>query len=280
MIRRICIGIVLLCSCLSAGAGILDSFVIEHPFLDENVLVHNFLEHHQMLESDGKAPEIMMRHRPVRNHTGKFFLTLSLLFAFAGFRRVYGSGLEVFIQNFSVPNTSNSGNIRKGISQIPYRLHVLFLLVYLLGVGYILYLASANFLTGPNRLSVSFFLIALLGAIGLFLFRRFSETMVVWIWNLNDLHEQTRMVQRRNLERVTMVLFPCCIVMMLCNGMALKMLLLLMAILFIGASVIRYLHIMNGLKKAHVYHFLLFFTYICAFEILPLLAFARFMAEC
>lgn len=254
----------------------LDSLLRQQPQASAFQLQTTWLKSHPMLYPPN-TNTIIERPRKQQNKTGLFLSAIVLLYAFAGFRLAFGKNLQ---DAFSwLRKTDERGANRRTLNN-SVRYPGIFSAVYLACLAYVLYHYIASnkiFMNIHTKGSLLLFSIAL--CFGLYALRYCLQRVLVWTFLTKEVYEDYQGNMTSITQIGSVILFPVCIVMLLSSGSFFQVI-LYTSILVIGFITLwRYARMIRGLKKIMSIDFVHFFLYLCAFEILPILAAGRFMLK-
>lgn len=212
------------------------------------------------------APRIIAR--PSRNRTNVFLISLTLLFIFAAFRINYYRHIS---QLFTFMTKSEGGNrtVKERLSSSEH-ISWLFVAVYLLGLGYILY-DFIQFKGGSNLAGTGLHILPLsiAACLGYFFLKQMLQKWVAWTFMQTARLDEYRLSLSWVLEISAIVLFPLCIALVMSTGIVHQWILYMGLTFILVVTLFRYVRMMGILKNLVALNFIYFFLYICAFEILP-----------
>lgn len=208
--------------------------------------------------------------RKSENRTLAFFITMLLLFVFAGIKNIFFKHFTNLYRVFTTFNISK----RQMKEQLENntRASAFFLVIYILCMSYLFFILLKDKIGSLNKFtySMQFLYFLLIVTIAYFLKLLFSK-MIAWIFNELTIFQEYQFTNNIINEFTGLFLFPICIFLILVKGNIFSTLLILGISLVICMEVFKYIRLMGIVKKLLRIDFLHFFMYICAFEILPLL---------
>lgn len=213
------------------------------------------------------------KERKHENKTGVFFISILLLYAFAGVRLMFShqfAGSLDMIKNLNAKRKSQSES--DSFSMIS------FYALYLITLGYILYFFLHQyhdyFVKMPTILGV---LLCIALVTVLYLLKTTFVYFVAWTFDKSELLSQY-FGQVSMINKVAaIVLFPLTILMLISSSTMAIILLKLSIGIFTLAILLRYVKAIPVIKKLLSIHFLHFIMYLCAFEIIPMLILIKYL---
>lgn len=252
----------------------LDSLMAQNPGMPAFQVESHWLKQHPMLQPKPNDV-VQIRVRKDYNRTGLFLSAVLLLYVFAGFRLFFGKNLQdAFSWLRKVEDTSN--NRRSLNTDVRYA--GIFSFLYLACMAYVLYhYIVTSKIPMEFHAKGSLLLFSVFLCFGLYLLKYFLQRVLVWTFLSKEVYDEYRTNLNSITQIASVILFPICIVMLLSSGRFFQVI-LYTAIAVIGFITLwRYARMIGSLKKIMSIDFVHFFLYLCAFEILPILAAGRFM---
>jgi hypothetical protein len=252
----------------------LDTLLKHQPQASPHQLETAWLSEHPMLvrkKNDG----IVIRDRVSPNRTGLFLVAIILLYVFAGFRLAFGKNLQEAFSwlRMAEDKSNNRRSLNTGIRHAG-----VFNFIYLTCLSYVLYhyIASAELPFGFHSKG-AFLLFSIGMCFGLYILKYLLQRLLVWTFLKEEVYEDYYSNLTSITQIASVILFPVCILMLLSNGRFFQVVLYIGLFLIGVFTLWRYARMIGSLKKMMSIDFLHFFLYLCAFEILPILAAGRFM---
>ncbi|MCC7029813.1 MAG: DUF4271 domain-containing protein [Chitinophagaceae bacterium] len=238
------------------------SSVLRSEILFEKVIANN------PLINDHKQPE---KGQPVirkqENRTGVFFISILLLYVFASVRLMFA---HQFSGSFAV--LKNMNDKRKAQTETDNISSLSFYALYLITVGYISYFYLSHYQQTFNHLpAVAGIMICILFVTVLYALKTIGMYLVAWTFDKKQHLNQYTLNVSVIYKSAAIVLFPLSIMILVSSDVLADLLMKLAILIFITAVVIRYIRNLGLIKKLLSVHFLHFFVYLCAFEIMPLI---------
>ncbi len=250
--------------------------ILGHEFTDTNTIdidktFDAVLQINPMVNDLKDGPQIVPVLRKQENKSLVFFIALLLLYVFAAVRLMFS---HQFSGSLAFLTTLNEK--RKQPTETDQISSLSFYALYLITVGYLAY-------TFLQTYHVHFAHFPPLGAILvcitvvtiLYVIKQTLMYLLAWTFDKKALLTQYFLNVAIVYKMTAIVLFPLSI-MILVSASSLASLLLKLAVLIVILSVLfRYIRNFGLVKKLLTVHFLHFFVYLCAFEIMPLLLLYR-----
>lgn len=251
----------------------LDSLIFEQPGMSTADIQRQLLNWHPFLQKNQARELIVMKPRKESNKTSVFLWSIFLLYLFAGFKGVYGKNVFFLFNQFSPTAIGRKLNSVKTSGH-----SLVYVLVYLSSLSFILYSYLKKYGQFSAKQSLSeLFLTSVLICFGLYLVKTALQRIVAWAFVKPEVYVEYQGSLVSITEIAAMVLFPICIVLFMSSGLVFTYILMIAIGLVALIALFRFFRMIISLKKIIAFHFLHFFIYLCAFEILPILATCKYL---
>lgn len=277
MIRKIFL-VLLLFSFSYSRAEVYTMNILGHQYEDTG---RNNVEYvyQQVLSSgsflnDKKIPEKgSPKPRKQENKTGVFFISILLLFVFAGVRLMFS---HQFAGSLDV--IKNMNQKRKAQTETDNISLLSFYALFLITAGYMAYSYLAHYKEYFTHLpAIAGILICIAFVTVLFVAKIVFMYLVAWTFDKRSQLSQYFLNISIIYKLASIILFPLSILMLIASDtlsvFLLKAALTLCAIVMLS----RYIRNIGLIKKLLTVHFLHFIMYLCAFEIIPLMVVFKWM---
>jgi len=218
---------------------------------------------------DGQAPKL----RPHKNKTTVFFISILLLYVFAGVRLMFAHQFTGSLQMLK-----NMNDKRKVQAETDHISIISFYALYLITLGYTTYCFLVHYKGFFAHISViSGVLICIAGVTFLFMLKTIMMNITAWTFDKKAVLHQYYLNVSMVYKIGAIVLFPLAILILISSEKLALLFLQCAVLILILASLLRILRNSSLMKKLLTVHFLHFIVYLCAFEIIPLMLLFKFL---
>ena len=264
--------------CSTANAGTYTVTLLGYPYQDtttqsieplyQKVMARSaFLN--DVKEADSQAPKI----RPYKNKTIVFFISILLLYVFAGVRLMFSHQFTGSLQMLK-----NMNDKRKAQTETDHISIISFYALYLITLGYTTYCYLVHYKGFFAHTSViAGVLICITGVSFLFMLKTIMMSITAWTFDKKALLKQYFLNVSMVYKIGAIVLFPLAILILISSEKLALFFLQSAVFILLLASLLRVLRNSSLMKKLLTVHFLHFIVYLCAFEIIPLMLLFKFL---
>lgn len=210
--------------------------------------------------------------RNAKNKTSVFFISIFLLYVFAGIRHIFSHQFE---GSFNILKNFNQRSAQTEINDVSM---LSFYALYLLSLGYILYRISFDFY---HLFQKTIPILAIVYSIGivlfLFIIKYIFFKIFAWTFNLTTTLKQYFLNVALVYKLSAIVLFPLSILLIISTNKASIFLLKIAIFVFVIGILIRTIRNAGLIKYQLSKNFLHFILYLCTFEIIPLLLLFKYI---
>ncbi len=277
MIRKVLLAL-LLFSFSYSGAEVYTMNILGHQYEDS---CRNNVEpvYQQVLSScsllnDKKIPEKgVPKPRKEENKTGVFFISILLLFVFAGVRLMFSHQFAG-----SLDMLKNMNHKRKAQTETDNISLLSFYALFLITAGYMAYAYLTHYKAFFTHLpAIAGILVCIALVTFLFVIKIVFMYITAWAFDKRSQLSQYFLNVSIIYKLASIILFPLSILMLIASDNLSAFLLKAAIVLCALVMLSRYIRNIGLIKKLLTVHFLHFIMYLCAFEIIPLMILFKWM---
>lgn len=250
---------------LIAQTSYQSGFIFDTSLVSADLKYEYLMQHHPMLQSLTDTESGMPIKRQTTNNTGAFVIAVVLLFGFALLKNIFYK----HVQNLWTVFTSIQISKRQVKEQLDIntRASLLFQAMFFGCSSYILFLWIQS--TVGVKDGIVKWIFCFLGIAGFYIIKNMIQHLLAWCFDQIQIYKQYQFTVRIIDEFVGIILFPISIMLLLMEGRLHQVIFMLALLVILGFQLFKYIRLSSMIKKIMSTHFLHFFIYLCAFEILP-----------